>query len=167
MARRGYPPSSLPSVTDRGEHVRRRSGVAARFVLFIVLNLACTWFCVTLAAGIVTGLRADASVVGTFDDPGASCPGRASYVVDGVRYQLDTGGEGWCSRENGDLTSPQRVYYDSDDPEVAVFADPGGPTGVVIVQGVGLTLLATLTAWLWWAWWRWARVLLRTLPAVT
>jgi hypothetical protein len=94
-------------------------------------------------------------VVGTFADADDGCPDRVEYVVDGVTYDLDVG-RGWCGRPSFGSTSPQRVYYDSDDPEVAVFADPTGTTPTVVLDGVVIALLAALVVWLQWMWW-WRR----------
>ena len=148
-------------MVDRSRLIRRRLDTRTRWCLWALVNLWCTWTCVMLGMPVMDGLRADASAIGTFSDPGARCPERVEYVVDGLTYEVGTGARGWCSREDGDPTSPQRVFYDSDDPGRAVLADPGGTTGTLIVQSVSLTLLGGLTLWLWWRWSRWSHRLLR------
>lgn len=148
-------------MTDHAVWSRRKLGTWVGCVVWLVVNVVCVLQSARVAHWIAIGLRTDASVVGTFDDPGSSCPDRIEYVVDGVTYEVGVAGRGWCPKDDGDPTSPQRVFYDSDDPAVAMFADPGGPTPSIILDGVVLTLLVGLALWSWRRWWRWTRGWLR------
>ena len=133
----------------------------AGWTAWVLVHVACLVLCVNLVTDVSRSARADASVVGRFADPGDGCPDRVAYVVEGVTYEIDTGARGWCSREDGDPTSPQRVFYDGDDPGVAVLADPVGTTPTVVLDVVALVLVAVLVGWLQWLrrtrlrpWWR-------------
>jgi hypothetical protein len=118
----------------------------------LAVSAGCVLVAVAVSGTVLAGLRADASVLGTFDDPGKRCPSRVEYVVDGTTYDLDLR-QRWCGRSDQGSTRPQRVFYDSEDPSVALLADPGGPVPVTVVHIVVVVLLVGATGWLQWFWW--------------
>jgi hypothetical protein len=149
------------STTD----VPSRRAVRAAWVAWLLVTVGCVALAVVVATSIREALRTDASVVGIFADTDGGCPDRVEYVVDGVTHDLDVG-RGWCGRTDLGSTAPQRVYYDSDDPEVAVFADPVGTTPTIILDGVVIALLAVLVGWLQWMWWCRQRAWWSRVPSV-
>ena len=130
-----------------------RRAVVAGWATWLLVNLVCLLAIVAYTGSVRDTLRADESVVGTFAEPGDRCPDNVEYVVGGETYRMDVG-RGWCGRYGGGSTQPQRVYYDSDDPSVAVFADPGGTTPSLVLDIVVIVLLVSLLVWLQWLWWR-------------
>lgn len=131
---------------------RRRLALLAAWGVWLLVTVVSVLAVVAVTGSVRATLRADASVVGTFAEPGDRCPDEVEYVVDGETYRMDVG-RNWCGRLGGGSTQPQRVYYDSEDPSVAVFADPGGTTPTLVLDVVVIVLLISLVVWLQWFWW--------------